>query len=48
MKGQLRDRSINMNSVCARVYTEIMLCVHFVHVLGSTNFHTKEEAISLT
>ena len=38
--------NINVTSVSVCVYTEIMLCVCFVHVL--TYFYTIKEAISLT
>lgn len=46
--GAAWSMNTNTTSVSVCVYTEIMLCVHFVHVLGSTYFYTKKEAISLT
>lgn len=47
MMGQLRNLNINMNSVCACVYVQTMWYILF-HVLGSTNFQTKEQSINLT
>ena len=46
--GAAWSMNTNTTSVSVCVYTEIMLCVHFAHVLGSTYFYTKKEAISLT
>lgn len=46
--GQLRDINTNMNPVRACVYTQMNAVCTFFRVLGSSDFHTKEEAISLT